>query len=514
MSKTDNKKGMSRRGFIKSAAFGAGALTLTGLTAGAVSAAPLPKKWEKEADVIVIGCGGSGVAAAIEAHDAGAKVLILEKTPLHGGSTNLSGGIVYAAGTSVQKKAGIEDSPVGMFKYWMAYHRNLLDPKVLTIICDRSDEMVEWLMRNGVEFPPELLYYSGVEEKYGAVTKPVKRGHCAKGRGKGLMDGLMKSVASRKIEILYNTPAERLLMDDKGEIAGVQAKGKKGAMNIKAKKAVILASGGFARNKEMVKSYFPDQLTAVPFTASGTTGDGILMAGKVGAPIVDTGTTELPPSLPALEIVPAEKAVMFSSAYFLYKYPYIWVNEEGKRFCDESAYYQITSPFISRQKSAYIVFDDKVKTQVGAGMGFGFSKDLEKEIAEGILKKAATLEELGKLLKVNPEVLKASVEQFSANAKTGSDPEFKRAKGLGAIETGPFYGGKLTVAVVESLGGLRINVDGQVLDAYDDPIPRLYAAGAVTATLRGYPGSGASITRGLVMGRVTGQQAAGEKARK
>jgi predicted oxidoreductase len=83
---------------------------------------------------------------------------------------------------------------------------------------------------------------------------------------------------------------------------------------------------------------------------------------------------------------------------------------------------------------------------------------------------------------------------------------------LGAIETGPFYGGKLTVAVVESLGGLRINVDGQVLDPYDAPIPRLYGAGAVTATLRGYPGSGASITRGLVMGRVTGKKAAAEKS--
>ena len=513
MSKSDDKKEISRRGFIKSAAVGAGALTLTGLTAKVVTAAPLPKKWDKEADVIIIGCGGSGVAAAIEAHDAGSKVLILEKTPIPGGSTTLSGGIVYAAGTTVQKQAGIEDSPEGMYKYWMAYHRDLLDPQVLKVICDQSIEMVEWLQRNGVEFPPELLYFSGVEEKFGAVTKPVKRGHCAKGRGKGLMDELMKSVATRKIEILYNTPAERLLLNQNGEVAGVQAKTKKGALNIKAKKAVILASGGFARNKAMVKSYFPDQMAAVPFTAIGHTGDGILMAEKVGAPIVDTGTTELPPSLPALEIVPAEKAVMFSSAYFLYKYPYIWVDEEGKRFCDESAYYQITAPFISRQKRAYIVFDDKVKTQVGAGMGFGFSKDLEKEIAEGILKKAATLEELGNALSVNPMALKASVEQFNANSKAGSDPDFKRAKGLGAIEMGPFYGGKLTVAVVESLGGLKIDVDGRILDPYDVPIPRLYGAGAVTATLRGYPGSGASITRGLVMGRVTGKKAAGEKAR-
>lgn len=508
------KQGISRRGFMRSAVIGAGALTLTGFGAKSASAAILPKKWDKEADVVIIGCGGSGAAAAIEAHDAGAKVLILEKTPIPGGCTSISGGIVYAAGTSVQKKAGIEDSPEGMYKYWMAYHRDLLDPAVLKVISDKTIDLIEWLQAQGVEFPPDLLYYSGVEEKYAAVTKPIKRGHCAKGRGKGLMDGLMKSVASRKIDILYNTPAERLYVNDKGEVVGIQAKAKKAVLNIKVKKAVILASGGFARNKAMVKSYFPDQLTAVPFTSIGTTGDGILMAEKIGAPIVDTGTTELPPSLPALEIVPAEKAVMFSSAYFLYKYPYIWVDDQGKRFCDESAYYQITAPLISRQKRAYIVFDDKVKTQVGAAMGFGFSKNLEREIADGILKKGATLEELGKALNVDPATLKASVERFNANAKAGSDPDFKRAKGLGAIEAGPFYGGKLTVAVVESLGGLRIDTEGRIMDAFDAPVPRLYGAGAVTATLRGYPGSGASITRGLVMGRITGRNAAKEKTRK
>ena len=512
--KNSGDKGISRRGFIRGAALGAGALTLSGIAAATAMASPLPKKWDKTADVIIVGCGGSGAAAAIEAHDAGAKVLILEKTPIPGGCTSISGGIVYAAGTSIQKKAGIEDSPEGMFKYWMAYHRDLLDPKVLKVISDQTPDLVEWLQRQGVEFPPELLYYSGVEEKYGAATKPVKRGHCAKGRGKGLMDALMKSLTDRKIEVLYNTPAERLYLNEKGEIEGVQARAKKAVLNIRARKAVILASGGFARNKAMVKSYFPDQLSAVPFTAIGTTGDGILMAEKIGAPIVDTGTTELPPALPALEIVPAEKAVMFSSAYFLYKYPYIWVDEEGKRFCDESAYYQITAPLISRQKRAYIVFDDKVKTQVGAGMGFGFSKDLQKEIADGVLKTAATLEELGKALNVNPAALKSSVERFNADAKAGSDPDFKRAKGLGPIDAGPFYGGKLTVAVVESLGGLKIDTDGRILDPYDAPILRLYGAGAVTATLRGYPGSGASITRGLVMGRITGKKAAAEKSGK
>jgi len=439
-------------------------------------------------------------------------VLILEKSAMAGGSTAISGGIVYAAGTSVQKAADISDAPDGMYKYWMAANKDLLDPELLRLLSEKSADAVEWLIRRGVEFPPDLLYFSGLEEDYAAVTKPVKRGHCAKGKGRGLMTALVRGVQSRRIETLYRTQAERLILDGTGRLVGVQAKGQRGTLHIRAKRGVVLASGGFARNKEMVKSYFPLQRTAVPVVAPGLTGDGIMMAAKLGSPIVDTGTVELPPSLPALEVTPGEKALMFSSAYFLYKHPAIFVNETGRRFCNETAYYQVVSPQILREKSAYVIFDDRVRKEAGGGIGFGFSPDLGAEIQQGWLKQAPTLGELATALGLSGAALEETVTQFNASVKAGKDPAFGRSKAMGSVEAAPFYGGKLTVTVVESFGGLRVNTSAQVLDVYHQPIPRLYAGGAVAATMRAYAGSGAFLATCFVLGRIAGKNCAAEKA--
>jgi len=507
--KLENLGKITRRQFVGAIGLVGTAMFVGGKTN--IAQAALPKKWEKQADVIVLGLGATGAAAAIEAHDNGAKVVILEKMPMAGGNTALSGGIIYAANTSVQKSAGISDSVDGMYKFWMTYNNDLLNQDMLKTVCYESAEIIEWLKKLGVEFPPNLLYFSGVEEEYDSVTPAVKRGHCAKDRGKGLMSVLMKAISARKIEILYETAGERLIVDANGEVVGVQARRKGKVVNVKAVKGVVIATGGFTRNNEMVTSYFPLQRTAVPVTAPGLTGDGILMAEKIGSPIVDTGTVELPPSLPALEITPGKKAIMFSSGYFLYKHPCIFVNETGKRFCNETAYYQVVSPLLLRQKSAFIIFDDKVKKTVGAAMGYGFSEDLKSEIAGGYLKQAPTVGELAKLLGIDAANLEKTVSDFNTNVGSGKDPEFGRKKALGALSTAPFYGGKLTVAVVESFGGLKINTKSQVLDAFNEPIPRLYAGGAVTACLRAYPASGAFLVNCFVFGRIAGKNVAGEK---
>lgn len=502
---------MTKRRFLKGAGL-AGAALLAGSGLKMVEAAPVPKKWDKEVDVVVIGFGGTGAAAAIEAHDAGARVLILEKMPIAGGSTALSGGIVYAAGTAVQRAAGITDSPDGMYKFWMADHKDLLDPELLRLVSERSSDAVDWLAKLGARFPTDLLYFSGVEQEYGGVTPPVKRGHCVNGKGKGLMDVLSKAITGRKIEVLYDTAAERLIADTNGDIIGVRASRRKKGLTIRAKRGVVLASGGFARNKEMVKSYFPAQMTAVPVVAPGLRGDGILMAAKIGSPIVDTGSVELPPSLPAFEVTRGEKAIMLSSAYFLYKFPSIFVNQAGKRFCNETAYYQMVSPLILQQKSSFVVFDDRVKREAGAGMGYGLSKDLAEEIKSGILKQTATVAELAAAIGVPAAGFEETVSSFNGNMKKGTDPDFGRSKGIGTIETPPFYAAKLTVAVVETFGGVRINTNAQVLDAFNEPVRRLYAGGATTAILRAYPGSGAFLVNCFVFGRIAGKNAAGEKA--
>jgi flavocytochrome c len=512
----NEKLNLTRRDLLKGTggAVALGGIVATGLSLGMkrAGAAQSPDKWDRETDVIIVGFGGTGAAAAIEAHDAGAKVLILEKAPMAGGNTAISGGIIYAAGTAVQKAAGVKDSPDNMYNYWMAVNKDLLDPELLRLLSEKSAGAIEWLKDQGVEITPETLYHSGLEEQYESIAEPAKRGHCAKGKGRGIMSALERSVKERKIDVLYRTSAERLIADPSGNVIGVTVKGRGGQIHIKAKRGVVLSSGGFTRNKEMVNSYFPLQLSAVPVTAPGLTGDGIMMAEKIGSPIVDTGTLELPPSLPALEIVPGEKANMLSSGYFLYKYPAIFINDKGRRFCNETDYYQIVSPQILTQKSAFIIFDQNVRNKAGGNIGYGFSDDLSREIKEGWLKQASSIGELAKALTLESSTVEKTVSEFNKKAREGKDPDFGRKKAMEPIETPPFYGGNLTVTVVESFGGLRIDSKAQVLDVYNEPIPGLYAGGATAASMRAYAGSGAFLVMGFVFGRIAGKNAAKNKA--
>lgn len=159
-----------------------------------------------------------------------------------------------------------------------------------------------------------------------------------------------------------------------------------------------------------------------------------------------------------------------------------------------------------------MIFDERVRKEGGGGIGFGFSADLSTEVQNGWLKQAPTIGELAKALGLEPAAVEETVRQFNANAKEGKDPAFGRKKAMGTIEAAPFYGGKLTVTVVESFGGVRINTKAEVLDAYGKPIPGLYAGGAVAATMRAYAGSGAFLNTCFVLGRIAGKNCAAAKA--
>ncbi|MDO8671162.1 MAG: FAD-dependent oxidoreductase, partial [Dehalococcoidia bacterium] len=262
---------------------------------------------EKTTDVVVVGFGGAGAAAAIEAADAGANLLILEKTGRPGGATRMSAGIVYAAGSSVQRAAGINDSAEEMYSYYIATDNGMKDPALTRVVAEHSAETIDWLIKLGADFPPEDIFIGGAEVQFAHVTPPKPRSHHFRTRpgesvysGPQLFSILEEAVKARGIEVMLQTSATELLTNSRREVLGVKASCQGGELIIHARKAVILADGGFANNPEMVKQY----LTKGPFVAEGKvilashpgqTGDAIRMAMALGADLCGMASSHANP---------------------------------------------------------------------------------------------------------------------------------------------------------------------------------------------------------------------------
>ncbi len=506
------KSGITRRSLIKGAAVGAGAATLASLGMHEAKAAPPPKKWDREADVVVVGFGAGGAAAAITAHDAGSQVLILEKMPVAGGNTAVSGGIVYGANTPLQKSLGIQDSPEEMFKYYTAVGEGMLDPARVKLQSEQYGKTIEWLLGLGWDVPAKLgrpgLYISGAEEQFASVTPPKPRGHETNGTGPALFATLRKAANQRKIQTLLETEARELVANDRKEVLGLVAESRGKTIFIKARKAVILTTGGFSYSKEMKRIFKPDLLEAVSYCAPGLTGDGIRMAQDLGATLENIGNAYRVNIV--AKIGPERGALILP----LLLNPCLMVNKKGKRFVNEGEFYEYLVAELLKQdgKVAFAVFDEAVRKK-GVALAYGFSKELNSEIQAGVVKKAETIGELSKMMGVDSAALEETVNKLNANAKQGQDPEFGRKKGLGVVETPPFYFVETRAGVGDTVGGLRTGLDAKVIDVFGKPIPRLYAAGSTTGgwMFKMYPGSGTYIGNALNFGRIAGKNAAAEK---
>ena len=532
----DEKKSFSRRGFIKGAAVGAGALAVSGIVLKDAQAAPVPQKWDMEADVVVAGFGGAGASAAIEAARAGASVLLFDKVGAPGGSTRLSGGIVYAANTKTQQEAGLQDTAEAMYKYLMACGQGRAVPELVKTVTEMSNENIEWLKGMGAQFPPELLAMSGMEglPEYAAVTQPMKRGHRVKGGGRVLFTVMQEAVkAEKNIKVILGAsvtrPITRATAADNGcEIIGVKVMRRGKEINVRAKKAVILATGGIVSGKDAIpwlKDYSPDISRTVPTGDINATGDGYRIGIYCGGALKGLNTACCLPSA----LFPGQ--TMASIVYAnIWGVPNIYVNQEGKRFTDEGAYYVLVCEEMISKKAmtSYCIFDaESIKTALAIaeqGKAKGISpqmtiaigldpKNLDEQVKSGDLWKVDSLAELAKKLQINPATLEKTMEVYNANAAAGKDPEFKRKKAVTPLKTPPYYAFKVNVGMVAHDGGLSINSKAQVLGAYNGVISRLYAAGRDAIGLFGnrYPGSGSAIADCIAFGRIAGKTAATEK---
>jgi len=480
----------------------------------------LPLKWDYETEIVVVGYGGAGAAAAIEAHDNGAAVIIIEKASVAGGSTAISGGIIAGAGTSVQSARGITDSPEGMYKYYRAAGRGLDDPDMAKTLCENSAANIEWLIGMGMEF--KYLYISGAEEypEYSSITPVKPRGHSVGGGG-AFFKVLKDACDKREINCLYDTKLREIVTSLEGEVVGIQVESKEKTLHIKAKKAVVLACGGYAYNTEMLKQYSFDKGYRAKYTGSVThTGDGIRAGQMIGANLRCMGQIGV---IPAVQR-PGQRIARIAHAPgdpgYLRRddghYSIIAVNTKGKRFTNESGNYNYVAydMLLPGNLPNYLIFDEKVRTAEPVNWP-PWSGNKNKDIEEGTTKKADTIRELAVKIEVDPHVLEETVNNYNFNAEKGVDPEFGKTRDLAPVKTPPFYAFERIVGIHSTMGGLKINTAAQVINANGLVIRRLYAAGETTGGTIGlnYPAAGTAIQNAICYGRIAGRNAASETPR-
>ncbi len=519
MSMDQDDTAVSRRGFIKVTAAGAGALALPHVGIKELQAAPPPQKWDREVNVLIAGGGVSGTAAAIAANDAGeTSILVLEKMPHAGGSGVFSSGTILAAGTILQKEKGIQDSPELWYHEAMLTAENGVDAKLTRTLIDNAREVFDFLYKAGMRwsFVDALPGYS------------ADRGYREANGGAKLMKIVLAEIEKRpNIKIQLGTKVTRLFMDTnggafpQGEVVGVECVNEQGrTMNIKAKKAVAICTGDFSANPAYIESHFPALRNTKSVGNPGNTGDGIRMAQRLGADV--TGYT--PQGHPHCVETAPNKAILWCRYEFLAEDGLILVNGDGKRFCNEpeKGYYVPLLPEVQKQDGKFAcVFDATAAGKIAASPRFattfrGHTELFTKGLAgDGyVIKKAGSLDELASMIGVNAAGLTQTVAAYNEAAAKGNDPQFRRnPKFLIPINTPPFYGWRGVVGVSTTRGGLRMDPGARILDVDLKPIPRLYGAGGTVGGYTNEAGyrSGWHLTNALTFGRVAGKNMAAEK---
>lgn len=451
---------------------------------GDKEAAPKAEDEVLSADVVVVGGGAAGIAAALEAADAGAKVVLLEKLAHLGGNTLISGGLIYGTGTVFQEEAAVEDSVEALVEYWYNRSGGTADTAFLTLVAEKSAGTIAWLVENGVTLGN--LSTSGIS----AVPRMVGTGE----GGGGFILPLTEKLAERGVEVRLLTPATELLMKD-GQVAGVVAMAQDGHSVTVESPRVVLATGGFDASEEMKRLYAPSASGEVCFSSPGNEGDGIRMAQAAGADTVfKDGVIGLRATRPT-SFGDAANGLVWS--------PVLLVNAKGERILNESIDYPIYHSKLLEDGSShfYLIFDS---TQLKAAQ-------VEELLSEGYAFTADSLEALADKTFMDESTFLAAVRRYNA-LKGTTDADFGKAAALmTGVGEGPYVALRVIPVTIGTLGGIKVDMDMHVLDAQGAPIANLFAAGAcANGDFFGteYPASGTSIQMCFTTGRIAGANAA------
>ena len=495
------------------------------------------KDIEETVDVVIVGAGGAGMTAAITASKAGSKVVIIESQPIVGGNTVRSTGGLNAAKTPYQDKnefkeaAGVEKTlataaekfadnetitalAATVKSQWDAYQANpqgyfdsveLMEldtmiggkgknnPELVKALAENSADAIEWLASIGAEVK-NVGAFGGASVK--RIHRPVNADGKVTAVGAYIVPILEKNLQDRNVQFLFDTTANEIIMKD-GKAVGIKGTGKDGHKVTINAKSVVIATGGFGANAEMVEKYKPELKGFATTNAEGAQGQGIDMATAAGAATADMDQIQIHPTV---HIEEDGNAHLITEG--LRGDGAILVNAEGKRFYDEVSTRDKVSAAIIEQtdKSAWLIVDQAMVDKSAVIAGY---------IKSGYTVTGATYEELAKAMGVDEATFTSTMNTWNQAVEAKSDAEFGRTSFANPLTTAPYYAIKITPAVHHTMGGIVINPKAEVLNEKGEAISGLYAAGEVTGGVHGANRLGGNaVADFVVFGRISGQSAA------
>ena len=487
-----------------------------------------------DADVVIVGAGGAGMTAAITAAGEGKSVVILESQSMVGGnSVRATGGMnagktVYQDENEFGESAGVEKTlKTAAEKYadnetitalaktvseqWAAYQANptgyfdsvelmeldtmiggkgINDPELVETLCANSADAIDWLDEHGITLH-DVSSFGGASVK--RIHRPVNAEGKTVSVGSYMIPLLEENCKKAGVQILLNTTANEILTDANGAAVGIKATGSTGETVTVNAKAVVLTTGGFGANLDMVVKYKPELKGFMTTNAAGIQGQGIEMAQAIGAATVDMDQIQIHPTVEANTAALITEGLRGDGA--------ILINEEGQRFIDEVGTRDVVSAAEIAQTGSYswLVVDQAMVDASSVIQGY---------IKKGYTVTGATYEELGKAMGVDAAAFAETMEKWNGYVEAKNDPDFGRTSFANPLNTAPYYAVKVTAGVHHTMGGLKINANTEVLNEKGEVIPGLFAAGEVTGGVHGANRLGGNAVADFtVFGRIAGAAA-------
>ena len=447
-------------------------------------------------NLIIVGAGMAGLCAAAEAAAQGATVLVLEKESDFGGSSLLSGRYMAFAGTDLQQKEGIEDRSQFLVEDMLAVGEGKNETELVEAYGQHQFETYEWLVSKGVQF-----------HKVQAVSgHSVPRGHTI--TPQQAITSLYEAAAeSGTVAFKTGAVVKRLRKDETGRVSQVVYEHAGKTETAAAENGVLLTSGGFSRSEDLLENFAPHLSGAIRIGGKGNVGDGIKLASEQGAWLRD-----FPYLKGTYGFHPTADGPRKSQALAFYKGAII-INKLAERFVNESISYKLigTEALVQPDKITYQIWDQAIMDQ---GVPGDALYDFEKLMSLGLIEKADSLEELAETIQVPVETLKKTIADYNKDIQSGGDMKFGRntlTHHFGTpepIDHAPFYAMRTTVAMLATYAGVSVDESAQVLNAFNEPIEGLYAAGEIAGGFHGagYM-TGSSLGKAAIFGRIAVQAA-------